>query len=66
MRMGASTESIFMNLAPIFTAIIAVTFLHETLHSDHFTGGRTTLGGVIFAQILRKPLIKINITYKET
>jgi len=58
MRMGASTASIFMNLAPIFTAIIAVTFLHESLHSYHFIGGGITLAGVVLAQNLRKPLIK--------
>ncbi|WP_455813488.1 DMT family transporter [Pseudomonas graminis] len=58
MRMGASTASIFMNLAPIFTAIIAVTFLHESLHSYHFIGGGITLAGVVLAQNLRKPLIE--------
>lgn len=57
MRLGASTASIFMNLAPIFTAIIAVTFLHESLHSYHFIGGGVTLAGVILAQRLRNPLI---------
>ncbi|MFK8258057.1 DMT family transporter [Erwinia sp. AnSW2-5] len=57
MRMGASTASIFMNLAPIFTAIIAVTFLHESLHSYHFIGGGITLAGVALAQNLRKPLM---------
>jgi len=57
MRMGASTASIFMNLAPIFTAIIAVTFLNESLHSYHFIGGGITLAGVVLAQNLRKPLI---------
>ena len=57
MRLGASTASIFMNLAPIFTAIIAVTFLHESLHSYHFIGGGITLAGVFLAQNLRKPLI---------
>lgn len=57
MRMGASKASIFMNLAPIFTAIIAVTFLHESLHSYHFIGGGITLAGVVLAQNLRKPLM---------
>lgn len=57
MRLGASTASIFMNLAPIFTAIIAVTFLHESLHSYHFIGGGITLAGVFLAQNLRNPLI---------
>ncbi|UDQ78994.1 DMT family transporter [Erwinia rhapontici] len=57
MRMGASTASIFMNLAPIFTAIIAVTFLNESLHSYHFIGGGITLAGVVLAQNLRNPLM---------
>lgn len=56
MRMGASTASIFMNLVPIFTALIAVSFLHETLHSYHFIGGGITLAGVVLAQRLRIPL----------
>lgn len=56
MRMGASTATIFMNLAPIFTAVIAVLFLHETLHSYHFIGGGVTLIGVFLAQRLRTPL----------
>jgi len=56
-RMGASTASVFMNLAPIFTAIIAVLFLHEQLHSYHYIGGGITLLGVILAQRLRTPLM---------
>lgn len=56
LRIGASTTSIFMNLVPIFTAVIAVLFLHETLHSYHFIGGGITLLGVIVAQRLRIPL----------
>jgi len=58
MRLGASTASIFMNLAPIFTAIIAVGFLHESLHAYHFIGGGVTLLGVILAQQLRMPLAR--------
>lgn len=58
MRIGASTTSIFMNLIPIFTAIIAVTFLHEKLHSYHFIGGGITLAGVILAQQLRIPMTR--------
>lgn len=56
MRMGANTATIFMNLAPIFTAIIAVLFLHEALHSYHFIGGGVTLLGVLLAQRLRTPI----------
>ncbi|MFI8416812.1 DMT family transporter [Serratia sp. NPDC078593] len=56
MRLGANTASIFMNLAPVFTAIIAVLFLHEHLHSYHLIGGGITLLGVILSQRLRTPL----------
>ncbi|QHM71841.1 DMT family transporter [Mixta intestinalis] len=58
LRMGASTASIFMNLVPIFTAAIAVLFLHEELHGYHFIGGGVTLLGVMVAQRLRQPLFK--------
>lgn len=56
MRLGANTASIFMNLAPVFTAIIAVLFLHEHLQSYHLIGGGITLLGVILSQRLRTPL----------
>ena len=56
LRLGASTTSIFMNLAPVFTAIIAVTFLHEELHTYHYIGGGVALAGVILAQRLKIPL----------
>ncbi|MGO4742796.1 DMT family transporter [Serratia quinivorans] len=56
MRLGANTASIFMNLAPVFTAVIAVLFLHEHLHSYHLIGGGITLLGVILSQRLRTPL----------
>lgn len=58
MRMGASTASIFMNLTPLFTAIIAVSFLNEKLHAYHYLGGGITLAGVILAQQLRVPLTR--------
>ncbi|OKP30791.1 DMT family transporter [Serratia fonticola] len=56
MRLGANKASIFMNLAPVFTAIIAVLFLHEQLHSYHLIGGGVALLGVILSQRLRTPL----------
>ncbi|ALX96000.1 multidrug DMT transporter [Serratia fonticola] len=56
MRLGANKASIFMNLAPVFTAIIAVLFLHEQLHSYHLIGGGIALLGVILSQRLRTPL----------
>ncbi|PKH24444.1 EamA family transporter [Enterobacterales bacterium CwR94] len=54
--LGANNTSIFMNLAPVFTAIIAVTFLHEQMHSYHYIGGGITLLGVMVSQRLRKPV----------
>ncbi|WP_294900766.1 DMT family transporter [Tatumella sp. UBA2305] len=55
-RLGANTASIFLNLSPVFTAIIAIIFLHEKLHSWHWIGGILTLAGVVLAQRLRTPL----------
>lgn len=56
MRLGANKASIFMNLVPIFTAMIAIGLLNEPLHDYHLVGGGITLLGVIFAQRLRIPL----------
>lgn len=55
-RLGANTTSIFLNLSPVFTAIIAIIFLHEKLHSWHWIGGILTLAGVVLAQRLRTPI----------
>lgn len=52
-RLGANTTSIFMNLLPVFTAIIVVIVLHEKLSSYHYIGGGITLIGMILAQNLR-------------
>ncbi|MFB4358388.1 DMT family transporter [Pantoea sp. BS_4] len=57
-KLGASITSIFMNLTPLFTALIAVLFLHEHLHSYHWIGGGLTLAGVLLAQRLRRPLTR--------
>ncbi|MFC3396233.1 DMT family transporter [Brenneria rubrifaciens] len=58
MRLGAGTTAIFMNLTPIFTAIIAIMFLRESLQGYHLIGGGITLLGVVLAQRLRRPLFK--------
>ncbi|OTA15195.1 hypothetical protein Xvie_01074 [Xenorhabdus vietnamensis] len=57
-RIGANMTSIFMNLAPVFTAIIAILVLHEEMHSYHLIGGIIVLAGVILAQQLRIPLTR--------
>ncbi|BET97534.1 DMT family transporter [Xenorhabdus taiwanensis] len=55
-RIGANMTAIFMNLAPVLTAIIAIVALHEEMHSYHLIGGGIVLVGVILAQQLRTPL----------
>lgn len=59
MRLGANTTSIFMNLAPVFTAIIAIVALDEQLKSYHLIGGGVVLLGVMLAQQLRTPLTQV-------
>lgn len=59
LRLGANTTSIFMNLAPVFTAIIAVFTLGEELKSYHLIGGGIVLLGVMLAQQLRTPLTQL-------
>lgn len=59
MRLGANKTSIFMNLTPVFTAIIAVFLLGEELKGYHLLGGGIVLLGVILAQQLRTPLTQI-------
>ncbi|PHM46138.1 hypothetical protein Xmau_00534 [Xenorhabdus mauleonii] len=59
-RIGANMTSIFMNLAPVFTAIIAIVALNEKMHSYHLIGGVIVLAGVIIAQQLRTSPIRRN------
>lgn len=49
-RLGASKTSLFMNLSPVFTAMISIMFLHESLENYHIIGGGISLLGVIIAQ----------------
>lgn len=55
-HLGASRCSIFVNLMPIFTVIIAVLALGEDLHGYHAVGGAITLAGVLMAQMLKQRL----------
>lgn len=54
--LGASRCSIFVNLMPVFTVIIAVAALGEQLHGYHAVGGLITLAGVIMAQVFKQRL----------
>ncbi|APX94118.1 EamA family transporter [Halomonas sp. 1513] len=57
-QIGASKASIFLNLMPLFSAIIAMLFLGERLAGWHLLGGGLTLIGVIMAQTLTQPLLQ--------
>ena len=55
--LGASRTAIFMNLLPVMTAALAISWLGERLTSYHLIGGGMTLVGVLLAQLLVKPVI---------
>lgn len=57
-QIGASKASIFLNLMPLFSALIAMLFLGERLAPWHLLGGGLTLCGVIMAQTLTQPLLR--------
>jgi len=54
--LGASRTAIFMNLLPVMTAALAISWLGERLTSYHLIGGGMTLLGVLLAQLLVKPV----------
>lgn len=55
-QIGASQASIFINLMPLFSALIAMAFLGEQVAAFHFLGGALVLAGVIMAQTLTRPV----------
>lgn len=48
---GTDKTAMFMNLLPIFTAIMATIILDEQLNSTQFIGGAMVLSGVILTQL---------------
>ncbi|MFJ7882276.1 DMT family transporter [Pseudomonas sp. NPDC096917] len=54
--LGPSRTSLFFNLLPLITALIAAVVLNEHLHAYHLIGGALTLGGVILSERWRTPL----------
>ena len=56
--LGPSRTTLFFNLVPILTALVAALALGEHLASYHFIGGALTLGGVILAERWTTPLGK--------
>ncbi|WP_373182269.1 DMT family transporter [Halomonas campaniensis] len=57
-QIGASQASIFINLMPLFSALIAMALLGERIALFHFLGGALVLTGVIMAQTLTRPLVQ--------
>ena len=57
-QIGASQASIFINLMPLFSALIAMAFLGERIALYHLLGGALVLSGVIMAQRLTQPLLR--------
>ncbi len=55
-HLGPNRNSIFMNLLPLFTALIAVVLLGEHLQAFHYLGGSLTLIGILIAQTIQKPI----------
>jgi len=54
--LGPSRTTLFFNLVPIFTALVAALALGEQLAVYHFIGGALTLSGVILAERWTTPL----------
>jgi drug/metabolite transporter (DMT)-like permease len=52
-KLGPTSASMMMNLLPLFTVVIAILFLGESLHVYHVIGGGIALLGVVFAQLLK-------------
>jgi len=48
-RVGAAKAGLFIHLIPVFGAVLAVLFLHETLHPYHAFGIAAILSGIAFA-----------------
>ena len=59
--LGPNRSSIFMNLLPVFTALIAIFYLGEVWHSYHTLGGLLALGGVLLAQLKPKKMLTNNV-----
>ena len=49
-RLGPSRTTLFFNLLPLITALIAAVVLHEQLALYHLVGGVLTLGGVVLSE----------------
>lgn len=56
--LGPSRTTLFFNLLPLITALIAAVVLKEQLHAYHLIGGALTLAGVFLSERWTTPLRK--------
>lgn len=61
-RLGPSRTTLFFNLLPAVTAVIAALVLDEQLAMYHLVGGLLTLAGVILAERWKTPLRRVGAT----
>jgi drug/metabolite transporter (DMT)-like permease len=48
---GATRAGLFMNLMPVFGAVLAVVLLRESLAAHHLAGAALVLGGITLGSI---------------
>ncbi|MFT7684306.1 MAG: drug/metabolite transporter (DMT)-like permease [Moritella dasanensis] len=64
-HLGADKSAMFMNLLPVFTAIMATFILDEQLSSEQFIGGGLVLTGVAMTQFKSRKAGKKNVTIQS-
>jgi drug/metabolite transporter (DMT)-like permease len=60
--LGPNRCSLFMNVLPVFTSLLALLLLDEHLHAYHLVGGGIAILGVIMAQSLARPLSRTKMS----
>jgi len=55
-HIGPSRASMFFNLIPLLTAVIAAAVIGESLGAYHAVGGALTVAGVLLAELWKAPL----------
>jgi drug/metabolite transporter (DMT)-like permease len=55
-RVGSGTAAPYMNLLPVFTALLAMLLLHESLSASQMEGGFVVILGAAGAGLIRTPV----------
>ena len=58
--LGPGRSSMFFNLIPVFTALVACVALNEPLALYHLIGGVMTISGLLMAELWKTPLLHRN------